>query len=106
MTLVAANDFWGKTFMDFTGSKKMTQELSIATGCSAGATESFVVVPFELVKIKLQDKTSTFKGPIDVVKHIVKHNGLLGMYAGLEATFWRYVLCTWSQIFSLNLTFL
>jgi hypothetical protein len=30
----------------------MNQHLSILTGCSAGATESFVVVPFELVKIK------------------------------------------------------
>jgi hypothetical protein len=30
----------------------MTRQLSIVTGCSAGATESFVVVPFELVKIK------------------------------------------------------
>lgn len=30
----------------------MTAELSVLTGCSAGATESFVVVPFELVKIK------------------------------------------------------
>ena len=30
----------------------MTQQLAIATGCAAGATESFVVVPFELVKIK------------------------------------------------------
>lgn len=67
----------------------MTQWLSIATGMSAGATESFVVVPFELVKIKLQDKQSTFKGPIDVVKSIVRNNGLLGLYAGLEATFWR-----------------
>ncbi|KAI0265449.1 hypothetical protein BC834DRAFT_879635 [Gloeopeniophorella convolvens] len=30
----------------------MTQKLPILTGCSAGATESFVVVPFELVKTK------------------------------------------------------
>ena len=30
----------------------MNQSLSIYTGCAAGATESFVVVPFELVKIK------------------------------------------------------
>ena len=30
----------------------MNQTLSTLTGCSAGATESFVVVPFELVKIK------------------------------------------------------
>ena len=48
----AANDFWGKTYMGLTGQKKMTQELAIITGSSAGATESFVVVPFELVKIK------------------------------------------------------
>jgi len=34
------------------GEAEMTRQLSIITGCSAGATESFVVVPFELVKIK------------------------------------------------------
>lgn len=48
----AANDFWGKTYLNLTGESKMTQQLSILTGCSAGATESFVVVPFELVKIR------------------------------------------------------
>lgn len=87
----------------------MTQQLSILTGCSAGATESFVVVPFELVKIKcahpwfliicgadviihrLQDKTSTFAGPMDVVKHVIKREGVLGLYAGMEATFWRFI---------------
>lgn len=51
-TRSAANDFWGKTYLSLTGQKKMTQELAIITGSSAGATESFVVVPFELVKIK------------------------------------------------------
>jgi len=86
----AANDFWGKTFMGLSGESKMTQQLSIVTGCSAGATESFVVVPFELVKIKLQDKTSTFAGPMDVVKQIVRKEGVLGLYAGMEATFWRH----------------
>lgn len=87
----AANDFWGKTYLDLSGESKMTQSLSILTGCSAGATESFVVVPFELVKIKLQDKTSTFKGPMDVVKQIVRKEGLLGLYAGMESTFWRHL---------------
>ena len=48
----AANDFWGKTYLQLTGEAKMTQTLAIVTGSSAGATESFVVVPFELVKIK------------------------------------------------------
>ncbi|KAG6831371.1 hypothetical protein H0H87_005301 [Tephrocybe sp. NHM501043] len=87
----AANDFWGKTYLDLTGESKMTQKLSVLTGCSAGATESFVVVPFELVKIKLQDKTSTFKGPMDVVKQVIAKEGLLGLYAGMESTFWRHV---------------
>ncbi|KAH7922490.1 mitochondrial carrier [Leucogyrophana mollusca] len=86
----AANDFWGKTYLSISGESKMTQELSILTGCSAGATESFVVVPFELVKIKLQDKSSTFAGPIDVVKQVIKREGVLGLYAGMEATFWRH----------------
>ena len=61
----------------------MTQELAILTGSTAGATESFVVVPFELVKIKLQDKHSTYAGPIDVLKSIVKKDGLLGQTFGL-----------------------
>ncbi|KAG1750442.1 mitochondrial carrier [Suillus paluster] len=87
----AANDFWGKTYMGLSGDSKMTQQLSILTGCSAGATESFVVVPFELVKIKLQDKSSTFAGPIDVVKQILRKEGPLGLYAGMEATFWRHL---------------
>lgn len=87
----AANDFWGKTYLGLTGESKMTQQLSILTGCSAGATESFVVVPFELVKIKLQDKASTFAGPIDVVKQVVKKEGLLGLYVGMESTFWRHL---------------
>ncbi|KAK7035662.1 ODC2-mitochondrial 2-oxodicarboxylate carrier [Favolaschia claudopus] len=87
----ASNDFWGKTYLNYSGESKMTQNLSILTGCSAGATESFVVVPFELVKIKMQDKTSTFKGPMEVVRHIVRTNGVLGLYAGMESTFWRHV---------------
>ncbi|KAF8884472.1 mitochondrial carrier [Infundibulicybe gibba] len=87
----AANDFWGRTYLELTGESKMTQQLSILTGCSAGATESFVVVPFELVKIKLQDKTSTYKGPMDVVKQVIRKEGLLGLYAGMESTFWRHL---------------
>jgi solute carrier family 25 (mitochondrial 2-oxodicarboxylate transporter), member 21 len=41
--IVAANDFWGKTFKKYSGQSTMTLGLSTFTGCSAGATESFVV---------------------------------------------------------------
>ncbi|THH08241.1 hypothetical protein EW146_g9054 [Bondarzewia mesenterica] len=46
--------------------------------------------PKRAVKL-LQDKSSTYAGPIDVVKQIVRNDGLLGLYAGMEATFWRHV---------------
>ena len=93
----AANDFWGTTFLDLAGEKKMTQNISVLTGAAAGATESFVVVPFELVKIRLQDKNSVYKGPMDVVRQTVAKEGLLGLYAGMESTFWRRV-CRLSRV--------
>lgn len=72
----------------------MNQSLSILTGATAGATESLVVVPFELVKIRLQDRTSAgrYNGMIDCVTKIIKTEGLLAMYNGLESTAWRHIL--------------
>lgn len=72
----------------------MTQSLSILTGATAGATESFIVVPFELVKIRLQDKASAgkYNGMIDVVQKTIKAEGVLAMYNGLESTLWRHVV--------------
>lgn len=69
----------------------MNQSLAVLTGATAGATESFIVVPFELIKIKLQDKTSKFNGMGEVTKHIIKQNGVLGLYKGLESTLWRHI---------------
>jgi solute carrier family 25 (mitochondrial 2-oxodicarboxylate transporter), member 21 len=72
----------------------MNQSLSILTGASAGATEAFVVVPFELVKIRLQDKAqaSKYNGMLDVVRKVVAQEGLLSLYQGLESTMWRHIL--------------
>jgi solute carrier family 25 2-oxodicarboxylate transporter 21 len=76
------------------GVTKMDQKLSILTGASAGATEAIVVVPFELVKIRLQDRASAGKytGMIDCVVKTVKAEGPLALYNGLESTMWRHVL--------------
>jgi solute carrier family 25 2-oxodicarboxylate transporter 21 len=90
-TKFAANDEWGKFYRNLFGMSTMNQQLSILTGATAGATESFVVVPFELVKIRLQDKSSKYTGMTDVVKKIVKQEGVLAMYNGLEATLWRHI---------------
>lgn len=58
-TKFAANDEWGKVYRNMFGVAKMNQSLSILTGATAGATEAFVVVPFELVKIRLQGMLNT-----------------------------------------------
>ncbi|KAK9446561.1 mitochondrial carrier domain-containing protein [Limtongia smithiae] len=93
-TKFAANDEWGKFYRKAFGVDKMSQPLSILTGATAGATEAFVVVPFELVKIRLQDRESgsLYKGPLDCAIKIVKNEGVLAMYNGLEATLWRHIL--------------
>jgi len=93
-TKFAANDEWGKVWRNVFGMAKMNQSLSILTGASAGATEAFVVVPFELVKIRLQDKAQAHKynGMIDCVKKIIAQEGPLTLYQGLESTMWRHVL--------------
>lgn len=93
-TKFAANDEWGKFYRKAFGADKMTQPLSVLTGATAGATESFVVVPFELVKIRLQDKAnaSKYNGMLDVVAKTVRQEGILAMYQGLESTMWRHIL--------------
>ncbi|PTB69105.1 mitochondrial 2-oxoglutarate/2-oxoadipate transporter-like protein [Trichoderma citrinoviride] len=93
-TKFAANDEWGKVYRKMFGVDKMNQSLSVLTGATAGATESFVVVPFELVKIRLQDKASAgkYNGMVDCVVKTVKNEGPLALYQGLESTMWRHIL--------------
>lgn len=93
-TKFAANDEWGKFFRSAFSTPSMTQSLSILTGAFAGATESFVVVPFELVKIRLQDKAQAgkYNGMIDCVTKTVRAEGPLALYNGLESTMWRHIL--------------
>ncbi|KAJ6150900.1 hypothetical protein N7470_007494 [Penicillium chermesinum] len=93
-TKFSANDSWGSFYRNLFGAQKQTQGLAVLTGATAGATEAFVVVPFELVKIRLQDKASAgkYNGMLDVVKKIVQTEGPLAMYNGLESTLWRHIL--------------
>lgn len=95
-TKFAANDEWGKVYRKLFGVDKMNQPLSILTGATAGATESFVVVPFELVKIRLQDKASAgkYSGMIDCVRKTIQAEGPMALYNGLESTMWRHI--TWN----------
>jgi hypothetical protein len=60
--------FWGTTYKEALGVDKMTQSLSVLTGCSAGATEAIVVVPFEYVRCTVHlcgpEATQTGQDPI------------------------------------------
>ena len=93
-TKFSANDSWGIFYRRLFNLEKPTQSVSILTGATAGATESLVVVPFELVKIRLQDKASAgkYNGMVDVVAKTIKNEGVLAMYNGLESTAWRHIL--------------
>ena len=57
-TKFAANEQYSRLYLKLMGREKMTQSLSILTGVSAGITEAFVVVSFELVKIRMQDRNN------------------------------------------------
>jgi len=84
----AANSTYSSWLTDpVTG--KLTQSNAIACGMGAGVTEAFVVVPFELVKIRLQAKDSIYKNTMDALTRIVRIEGPLALYKGLESTIWR-----------------
>lgn len=93
-TKFAANDWWGKTYRGLFGMQKMNQSLSILTGASAGASEALVVVPFELIKIRMQDKAqaSRYNGIVDCLVKTVKAEGIGALYNGTESTLWRHIL--------------
>ncbi|WBW74542.1 mitochondrial carrier, 2-oxoadipate/2-oxoglutarate [Schizosaccharomyces osmophilus] len=90
----ASNDAYGKFWRNFFGRKENTPALSVLTGSCAGFTESFVVVPFELMKIRLQDvnNASKYNGTFDCLSKVVKHEGILALYNGFEATMWRHIV--------------
>lgn len=71
----AANEQYSTIFKSFFSSPdaQAPSWLPILTGVSAGCTEAFIVVPFDLVKIRLQDKQSAgkYKNTIDCVKKYV-----------------------------------
>ncbi|KAM3380271.1 mitochondrial arginine transporter BAC2 [Capsicum galapagoense] len=68
------------------------------SGTAAGAIQSLIMSPVELVKIQLQLQNKTkqcnnpstiLKGPIDVTRRIFRQEGWIGIYRGLTVTVLR-----------------
>ncbi|KAG0345723.1 hypothetical protein BG004_003205 [Podila humilis] len=61
-------------------------------GALAGATEAFWVTSFDLVKVRLQDRSGLdqYRGTMDCIRKIAAQEGILTFGHGLEATIWRH----------------
>jgi len=88
----AANSTYQPWFRDAAG--KLSTPGATAAGTLAGISEAFFVVPFELVKIRLQDRANAglYSGTMDAVMKIVRNEGVLALYKGLESTIWRHAV--------------
>jgi solute carrier family 25 (mitochondrial carnitine/acylcarnitine transporter), member 20/29 len=68
-------------------------------GCITGVATTIITAPVELVKARLQVQYNaapvpgvpTFNGPMEMAKHIVKAEGVPGLFRGTVATLWRDV---------------
>lgn len=57
---------------------------AFAAGALAGSTETFVNCPFEVIKVRMQAKGSTYKSTLDCAVQTIKADGIRGLYAGVE----------------------
>ncbi|OAL37356.1 hypothetical protein AYO20_03205 [Fonsecaea nubica] len=93
-TKFASNAAFGNFYQKLFGQEKMTQPLSIVTGASAGVAESFVICPFEVVKLRMQNpaNASQYKNVVDCVGKLARNEGLSVFFQGFECTMWRSVV--------------
>ncbi|KAG1146856.1 hypothetical protein G6F37_004382 [Rhizopus arrhizus] len=93
-TKFAANEQYTSLYKKLFGFEKVTQSLSVLTGVSAGLTEAVIIVPFELVKVRMQDRANLgkYNGTTDTIRKILASEGILALFNGLEATMWRHAV--------------
>lgn len=69
----------------------------IIAGSLAGAAQTMIICPVELIKTKLQIQgkgklpkyTSDFRGPLSFIAKIIKEEGIVGLYRGMKITLIR-----------------
>lgn len=88
----ASNDFFQQFYKKNFNVNNVNQSISILAGASAGAMESFLVTPFDLVKIRLQNSKELQNSFLKCFKSIVKEYGIRGVMLGWEPTVWRHLV--------------
>ena len=78
---------FGRRFTGVTQIDDFTVTQMAACGAFAGAVESFLSTPVDLVKCRLQVQRQSkslayYKGPIDCLRKVVHEEGLQGLYRG------------------------
>lgn len=89
----SSNDLY-KTLFVSKKTGKLEQTGAILSGTCAGMTEAVVIVPFELVKVRLQAKENRaiYANTMDALAKILRNEGPLALYKGLESTVWRHAV--------------
>jgi len=78
---------------------KETAQVRLLAGFFSGWPEATIVTPFDTVKVKLQSRRFAlqYKNSWDCMKGVVHHDGVIGLWRGLEATIWRNG--TWNALY-------
>ncbi|KAF9140402.1 hypothetical protein BG015_001675 [Linnemannia schmuckeri] len=98
-----ANEQWGFALKKLFSLDRLTAFQAGFVGSMAGATEAFFITPFELVKVRLQDRGSLklYTGTADCIRKVASQEGIFTFYHGLEATIWRHA--TWSGMYFMTI---
>ncbi|GJJ78394.1 solute carrier family 25 (mitochondrial 2-oxodicarboxylate transporter), member 21 [Entomortierella parvispora] len=91
-----ANEQWGFALKKLFSLDRFTALQAGFVGSIAGATEAFLVTPFDLLKVRLQNRNSQiyYSGTFDCLRKTISQEGIWTLFHGLEATIWRHA--TWS----------
>lgn len=72
---------------------------SIVAGGGAGCAATLITVPFDIIKIRLQNQL-THKSAYETIVSIYKKESVFGFYRGISTTAFAY-LPTWALYFSI-----
>ncbi|KAF9202564.1 hypothetical protein BGZ49_007276 [Haplosporangium sp. Z 27] len=98
-----ANEQWGFVLKKFLSVDQFTVMQAGVVGSMAGVTEAFLVTPFDLVKVRLQDRNSlgVYRGTFDCIRKILAQEGVLTFYHGIDSTAWKHA--TWSGAYFMTI---